>query len=98
MEDRTVDAVMWVSLDSETTHVHHEHRRQRKYRPRVDLPVRRDRDPHAAGAGQCPEDQVLSQPRQIRDPPDVGIERETLSVVDISGWRKVENLMLRTRR
>jgi quercetin dioxygenase-like cupin family protein len=54
--------------------------------------------PNVARAGQCPKDQVLSQPRQIRDAPDVGIERETLSVVDMSGWRKVQNLMLRTRR
>jgi quercetin dioxygenase-like cupin family protein len=51
-----------------------------------------------ASAGSCPKDKVLTQPREIRDAPDVGIGRETLSTVDLSGWRKVENLMLRTRR
>jgi quercetin dioxygenase-like cupin family protein len=52
----------------------------------------------AAEAGSCPKDQVLAKPRAIRDAPDVGVERETLSVVDISGWRGVKDLTLRTRR
>lgn len=49
-------------------------------------------------AGECPEEHVLTIPREIRDAPDVGIDREILSVVNLHGWRKVENLQLRTRR
>ena len=51
-----------------------------------------------AQAANCPADKVLTQPRQIADAPDVGIKRETLSVVNLTGWRGVGDLRLRTRR
>lgn len=52
----------------------------------------------AAEAGSCPRQHVLTQPRQVRDAPDVGVTREILSVVNLQGWRGVGNLQLRTRR
>ncbi len=52
----------------------------------------------AANAGSCPKDKVLTKPQPIRDAPDKGVEREILSMVDLSGWRGVKGLMLRTRR
>ena len=51
-----------------------------------------------ANAGQCPADKVLVQPRAIEDKPDVGVERETLSMISLKGWRGVGDLFLRTRR
>lgn len=51
-----------------------------------------------AQAGSCPSDKVLTRARQIADAPDVGIKRETLSVVNLTGWRGVGDLRLRTRR
>ena len=53
---------------------------------------------NAALAGACPEDQVLSTPRDIEIMPSVGVERELLSAVDITGWRDMGNFLLRTRR
>lgn len=52
----------------------------------------------AAFAGQCPADKVLSKPRAVEDKPDVGVEREILSMISLKGWRGVGDLMLRTRR
>jgi len=51
-----------------------------------------------AQAGECPADQVLTQPRMIEEKPDIGIKRETLSVVALKDWRGVGDLYLRTRR
>lgn len=51
-----------------------------------------------AQAGTCPKDQVLTEPRKIPEAPDVGIRRETLSIVNLTGWRGVGDLRLRTRR
>lgn len=51
-----------------------------------------------ASAGSCPPDHVLATPRQIEEAPDVGVEREILSMVDLNGWRGVNHLFLRTRR
>lgn len=51
-----------------------------------------------AQAGHCPADKVLTQPRQVRDAPDVGVSREILSMVPLKGWRNVGDLFLRTRR
>ena len=50
-----------------------------------------------AEAGECPREHVLSTPRAIENAPDVGVARETLSVVNITGYRGVGNLRLRTR-
>jgi quercetin dioxygenase-like cupin family protein len=52
----------------------------------------------AAQAGACPREHVLTTPRQIENAPDVGVERETLSMVNLKGWRGVGDLFLRTRR
>lgn len=52
----------------------------------------------AAEAGICPKDKVLAEPRRIAEAPDVGIKRETLSIVNLTGWRGVGDLRLRTRR
>lgn len=52
----------------------------------------------SAEAGRCPRQHVLTQPRQIRDAPDVGVTREILSVVDLRGWRGLGDFQLRTRR
>jgi quercetin dioxygenase-like cupin family protein len=49
-------------------------------------------------AGECPKDKVLAKPQEIRDAPDVGIDREILSTVKLHGWRKAEHLELRMRR
>jgi len=43
-------------------------------------------------------DQVLAQPREIEERPDIRIKRETLAVVKLEGWRGVGDLYLRTRR
>ncbi len=51
-----------------------------------------------AMAGQCPEDQMLQEPRQLTAPPDVGTQREVLDWVDLTGWRNVDGLALRMRR
>jgi quercetin dioxygenase-like cupin family protein len=52
----------------------------------------------AAVAGECPKESVLTTPREIGDHADVGIKRKTLAVIDLTGWRNVGNLRLRTRR
>lgn len=51
-----------------------------------------------AQAGSCPPEHVLTTPRQIEEAPDVGVEREILSMVRLNGWRGVGDLYLRTRR
>ena len=53
---------------------------------------------HSAAAGQCPANQVLTTPRAIEEAPDVGVEREILSMVHLRNWRGVGDLYLRTRR
>jgi quercetin dioxygenase-like cupin family protein len=52
----------------------------------------------AAQAGSCPQDKVLATPRSIESKDSVAVERETLAVVKLSGWRGVGDLFLRTRR
>ena len=51
-----------------------------------------------AQAGACPPDQVLSEPRQIEQAPDIGVDRPVLASVDLTGWRGQGNFMLRLRR
>jgi quercetin dioxygenase-like cupin family protein len=51
-----------------------------------------------AAAGSCPKDKVLTTPRSIESKDSVGVERETLSAVNLKGWRNVGDLFLRTRR
>lgn len=51
-----------------------------------------------ASAGECPADKALATPRMIEDKPDIGVKRDTLSVVALKGWRGVGDLYLRTRR
>ena len=52
----------------------------------------------SAIAGECPADKILKTPRDIGDHKDVGIKRKTLAVIDLSSWRNVGDLRLRTRR
>lgn len=49
-------------------------------------------------AGQCPADQVLTEPRQIENAPDVGVERPVLHEVVLTGWRGMGSFHLRMRR
>jgi hypothetical protein len=51
-----------------------------------------------AVAGECPAGQLLSTPRELTAPPDVGTMRQVLASVDLSGWRGVDGLALRMRR
>ena len=51
-----------------------------------------------AQAGVCPSDKVLTVPRAIDSKDSVGVTRETLSTVNLKGWRSVSDLFLRTRR
>ena len=54
--------------------------------------------PTVAFAGSCPADKVLEKPRDIGDHKNVGVKRKTLAVIDLSKWRAVGDLRLRTRR
>ena len=51
-----------------------------------------------AVAGACPPDKVLAAPRTIESRDGIGVSRETLSLVNLKGWRGVGDLFLRTRR
>ncbi len=51
-----------------------------------------------AFAGQCPADQVLTEPREIEMAPDVGVERPILHEVDLTGWQGMGSFHLRMRR
>jgi quercetin dioxygenase-like cupin family protein len=52
----------------------------------------------SASAGSCPTEHQLKTPREIERAPDVGVTRETLSEVKLTGWRGLGNFLLRTRR
>jgi quercetin dioxygenase-like cupin family protein len=54
--------------------------------------------PTVVFAGSCPADKVLTKPRDIGDHKNVGVKRKTLAVIDLSKWRTVGDLRLRTRR
>ncbi|MBA5779278.1 cupin [Stappia sp. F7233] len=49
-------------------------------------------------AAECPADQVLKEPRQIENAPDIGVERPVIGMVDLTGWRGQGNFYLRLRR
>ncbi len=51
----------------------------------------------ASFAGQCPEDQKLTEPREIENAPDIGVTRPVLHEVDMTGWRGMGNFHLRMR-
>jgi len=40
----------------------------------------------------CPPDKVLKTPRSIESRDSVGVKRETLSTVNLKGWRSVGDL------
>lgn len=52
------------------------------------------------GAAQaaCPEDQILSEPRELRQAPNIGVESPILGTVDLTGWREMGNFRLRLRK
>lgn len=52
----------------------------------------------SAMAGECPADQVLTEPREIEKAPDVGVERPILHEVVLTGWRGMGSFHLRMRR
>jgi mannose-6-phosphate isomerase-like protein (cupin superfamily) len=54
--------------------------------------------PTAAVAASCPAEHVLTEPREIENAPDIGIDRPVLATVDLTGWRGMGNFMLRMRR
>lgn len=51
-----------------------------------------------ATAGSCPADQALTEPREIENAPDVGVERPVLHEVVLTGWRGMGSFHLRMRR
>ncbi|HEU0223592.1 MAG TPA: cupin domain-containing protein [Paracoccaceae bacterium] len=51
-----------------------------------------------AQAGSCPPDQLLDQPRELENAPDIGVDRPVLSTVDLAGWRGMGTFLLRLRR
>ena len=51
-----------------------------------------------AFAGQCPSGDVLTQPREIENAPDVGIKRPILAAVSLKGWRGLGDMSLRMRQ
>lgn len=52
----------------------------------------------SAYANKCPAEHQLKTAREIERAPDVGVTRETLSEVKLTGWRGMGNFLLRTRR
>lgn len=54
--------------------------------------------PAGAFAASCPPEHVLTEPREIENAPDVGIDRPVLATVDLTGWRGMGNFLLRMRR
>ncbi len=55
--------------------------------------------PALAIAGQCPADKVLKAPRSVEVVTDDSkLKGEVVNMVDPSGWRGMNGLMLRTRR
>ncbi len=51
-----------------------------------------------ASAGTCPPDQVLTEPRVLETPKDTGVDRPTIAVVQLNGWRGLGDMTLRMRR
>jgi len=49
-------------------------------------------------AGECPADQVLTEPRQLEKAPDIGIKRPILAAVSLKGWRELGDMSLRMRK
>ena len=52
----------------------------------------------SAEAGQCPADQVLTTPRELKKAPDIGIKRPILAAVSLKGWRGLGDMSLRMRQ
>ena len=50
-----------------------------------------------ASAGECPPDKVLTKPRDIGDHKNHLTVKKTLSVIKLTGWRKIDDLNLRIR-
>lgn len=50
-----------------------------------------------AEAGACPAGKVLSTPRDIGDHKNHLVTKKTLTVVDLTGWRNINDLNLRIR-
>lgn len=51
-----------------------------------------------AMAGECPADQVLTEPREIEQVAAAGLDREVMANVRLEGWRDMGGFILRTRR
>ncbi|KJV09114.1 hypothetical protein VZ95_13510 [Elstera litoralis] len=52
----------------------------------------------SAFAGTCPKDKTLTVARDIPLRDSVSVKRQTLAIVDITGWRGTSDLRLRTRK
>jgi len=50
-----------------------------------------------ANAGSCPADKVLTTPRDIGDHKNNLVTKKTLTVVNLTGWRNINDLNLRIR-
>lgn len=53
--------------------------------------------PDTAMAGSCPADEVLKKPRDIGDHKNHLVTKKTLTVVNLTGWRNINDLNLRIR-
>ena len=51
----------------------------------------------AALAGACPSDKVLTTPRDIGDHKNHLVTKKTLTIVNLTGWRSINDLNLRLR-
>jgi quercetin dioxygenase-like cupin family protein len=47
---------------------------------------------------ECPPDKVLKTKGQIEWKDDTGVRRKLLAIIDLTGWRNIGNLRMRTRR
>lgn len=53
--------------------------------------------PAAAFAGSCPEEHVLTEPREIKQVAGQGVSVEVREQLTLSGWREMGDFRLRTR-
>lgn len=51
-----------------------------------------------AQAGTCPEEHVLTEPRELESIPHADLRREVIANVRLEGWRDMGGFLLRMRR
>ena len=50
-----------------------------------------------AAAGSCPEEHVLSEPRELEEISAAGVDIETHEQIELGGWRDMEPFRMRMR-